>query len=134
MCGFVRDQSVLRVEVSAGVTIAGDEPFGTLRLYLAATLSRFCRPAQDVVELDGFVHGSIKVDEAGERRDSVARRVAWIRRGAGHDPRPCEQLASWYGEAGHDDEAHRVLPLTPPPRSNEGKAPRSSPSSAHSTS
>ncbi|MGW6358542.1 oxidoreductase [Streptomyces sp. NPDC055092] len=69
----------------------------------------------NVVELDGFVYGSIKVDEAGERRESVgwrnsvARRVAWIRRCPGYNPQPYEQLASWYRKAGHDDEARRVL-------------------------
>ncbi|UNS99366.1 oxidoreductase [Streptomyces tubbatahanensis] len=69
----------------------------------------------DVVELDGFVYGSVKVDEGGERReavgrrDSVARRVAWIRRSPGYNPQPYEQLASWYRKAGHDDEARRVL-------------------------
>ncbi|MGW2407057.1 oxidoreductase [Streptomyces sp. NPDC001739] len=69
----------------------------------------------DVVELDGFVYGSIKMDEAGERReavgrqDSVARRVAWIRRSPGYSPQPYEQLASWYRKAGHDDDARRVL-------------------------
>lgn len=69
----------------------------------------------DVVELDGFVYSSIKVDEAGERReavgrrDSVAHRVAWIRRSPGYSPQPYEQLASWYRKAGHDDDARRVL-------------------------
>ncbi|MFD9882580.1 oxidoreductase [Streptomyces alboflavus] len=69
----------------------------------------------DVVELDGFVYGSIKVDEAGERReavgrrDSVAHRLAWIRRSPGYNPQPYEQLASWYRRAGHDDDARRVL-------------------------
>ncbi|MFE0331897.1 oxidoreductase [Streptomyces sp. NPDC058960] len=69
----------------------------------------------DVVELDGFVYGSIKVDEAGERREalgrrnSVAHRVAWIRRSPGYNPQPYEQLASWYRKAGHDDDARRVL-------------------------
>ncbi|MFC6061794.1 hypothetical protein [Streptomyces ochraceiscleroticus] len=69
----------------------------------------------DVVELDGFVYGSIKVAEAGERReavrqpDSVTRRVAWIRRSPGYSPQPYEQLASWYRKAGHDDDARRVL-------------------------
>jgi hypothetical protein len=69
----------------------------------------------DVVELDGFVYGSIKVAEAGERReavgarDSVARRVAWVRRSPGYSPQPYEQLASWYRTAGHDDDARRVL-------------------------
>ncbi|MFE5602216.1 oxidoreductase [Streptomyces coelicoflavus] len=69
----------------------------------------------DVVELDGFVYGSVKVDEAGERREalgrrgSVAHRVAWIRRSPGYSPQPYEQLASWYRKAGHDDDARRVL-------------------------
>ncbi|MCZ0984856.1 hypothetical protein O1M54_02470 [Streptomyces diastatochromogenes] len=69
----------------------------------------------DTVELDGFVYGSIKVAEAGERReavarrDSVAHRVAWIRRSPGYNPQPYEQLASWYRKAGHDDDARRVL-------------------------
>ncbi|SDO36247.1 hypothetical protein SAMN04487981_110116 [Streptomyces sp. cf386] len=72
----------------------------------------------DVVELDGFVYGSIKVadaDAAGERREavgprgSVARRIAWIRRGPGYSPQPYEQLATWYRTVGHDDDARRVL-------------------------
>ncbi|MEU8825456.1 oxidoreductase [Streptomyces sp. NPDC048636] len=69
----------------------------------------------DVVELDGFVYGSIKMDEAGGRReavgqrDSVAHRVAWIRRSPGYSPQPYEQLASWYRKAGHDGDARRVL-------------------------
>ncbi|MFD3588711.1 oxidoreductase [Streptomyces sp. NPDC058683] len=63
----------------------------------------------DVVELDGFVYGSIKVAETGERRDSVAHRVAWIRRSPGYNPQPYEQLASWYRKAGHDDDGRRVL-------------------------
>ncbi|MFF4344194.1 oxidoreductase [Kitasatospora sp. NPDC001540] len=63
----------------------------------------------DVVELDGFVYGSIKTDGAGERRNSAAHRVAWIRRGPGYHPQPYEQLASWYRKAGHDDDARRVL-------------------------
>ncbi|MFC8512777.1 oxidoreductase [Streptomyces sp. NPDC057257] len=69
----------------------------------------------EVVELDGFVYGSIKVTEAGERREAVARpdstahRLAWIRRTPGYSPQPYEQLASWYRKAGHDDEARRVL-------------------------
>ncbi|SEC21003.1 hypothetical protein SAMN04490357_1451 [Streptomyces misionensis] len=69
----------------------------------------------DVVELDGFVYGSIKMDEAGERREavtrrgSVAHRMAWIRRSPGYSPQPYEQLASWYRKVGHDDDARRVL-------------------------
>ncbi|MER6065018.1 oxidoreductase [Streptomyces sp. NPDC001792] len=69
----------------------------------------------DVVELDGFVYGSIKAVEAGERREAVGRRhpvayrVEWIRRSPGYSPQPYEQLASWYRMAGHDDDARRVL-------------------------
>ncbi|MGW7048790.1 oxidoreductase [Streptomyces avermitilis] len=69
----------------------------------------------DVVELDGFVYGSIKMDDAGERREAVGRRhpvahrVAWIRRNPGYSPQPYEQLASWYRKVGHDDDARRVL-------------------------
>ncbi|MFI9341144.1 oxidoreductase [Streptomyces sp. NPDC052773] len=69
----------------------------------------------DVVELDGFVYGSIKEEDSGERReavgrrDSVAHRVAWVRRSPGYSPQPYEQLASWYRKAGHDDDARRVL-------------------------
>ncbi|MBW8795464.1 MAG: oxidoreductase [Streptomyces sp.] len=69
----------------------------------------------EVVELDGFVYGSIRGDETGAgteaagRRNSVAHRVAWIRRSPGYNPQPYEQLASWYRKAGHDDEARRVL-------------------------
>jgi len=68
----------------------------------------------DVVELDGFVYGSVKEEVAGERReavgrrDSVAHRVAWVRRSPGYSPQAYEQLASWYRKAGHDD-ARRVL-------------------------
>ncbi|MFB6783043.1 MULTISPECIES: oxidoreductase [unclassified Streptomyces] len=63
----------------------------------------------DVVELDGFVYGSIKMDEAVRQRESVTHRVAWIRRSPGYSPQPYEQLASWYRKAGHDDDARRVL-------------------------
>ncbi|MEU4658497.1 oxidoreductase [Streptomyces sp. NPDC023723] len=58
------------------------------------------------VELDGFVYGAIRADRD---RNSVAERVAWLRRGPGYHPQPYEQLASWYRKAGHDDEARRVL-------------------------
>ncbi|MEU2603107.1 oxidoreductase [Streptomyces albus] len=69
----------------------------------------------EVVELDGFVYGSVKVIESGEPRDaagqvrSVADRLAWIRRSPGYSPQPYEQLAGWYRSVGHDDDARRVL-------------------------
>ncbi|MGP3988872.1 oxidoreductase [Streptomyces sp. 3N207] len=92
-------------------------PSGTVDLR-AAQVSYLHESEQswpDVVELDGFVYGSIKVVEAGEPRDaagqqrSVADRLAWIRRSPGYSPQPYEQLASWYRTVGHDDDARRVL-------------------------
>lgn len=68
-----------------------------------------------VVELDGFVYGSIETFEAGRRRETVGRREAvvrrldWIRRSPDYSPQPYEQLASWYRKVGHDDDARRVL-------------------------
>lgn len=72
----------------------------------------------EVVELDGFVYGSVKVaatDGTGERREavgarsSVTRRLEWIGRSPGYSPQPYEQLALWYRTVGHDDDARRVL-------------------------
>lgn len=92
-------------------------PSGTVDLR-AAQVSSFHegeRSWPDVVELDGFVYGSIKVVAAGEPRDaagrerSVADRLVWIRRSPGYSPQPYEQLASWYRTVGHDDDARRVL-------------------------
>jgi hypothetical protein len=39
----------------------------------------------------------------------VERRVAWVRRHPGYAAQPYEQLASWYRQIGHDDDARRVL-------------------------
>ncbi|MET7719074.1 hypothetical protein [Streptomyces sp. NPDC005407] len=67
-----------------------------------------------VVELDGFVYGSIKV----KRRASDGRRwdvgVPWLAgRGYGAARATARsrtsKLASWYRRAGHDDDARRVL-------------------------
>lgn len=92
-------------------------PSGTvdLRGALVSCLHDSNHSWPDVVELDGLVYGSVKENEAGERRetverrDSVARRMAWIRRSPGYNPQPYEQLASWYRKDGHDDDARRVL-------------------------
>jgi hypothetical protein len=61
----------------------------------------------DVVRLQGLVYGSLQPAEGG--RDDVARRVAWVRREPGYAPQPYEQLASWYRQVGHEDDARRVL-------------------------
>ncbi|WP_234306666.1 hypothetical protein [Streptomyces sp. NRRL F-2799] len=122
--------------------------------------SDHCWP--DVVELDGFVYDSIKVDEAGERReageqrDTVARRVAWIRRSPSRTPGQTAPSASnsapgraCVGAPARCDRRLWLRPLagrrpapradvaggrcpsalTLPPPSNEAKAPPSSPSS-----
>lgn len=84
------------------------------------------------VHLDGFVYGSLQSAQppaaapapsaprpaagpapAGQRpasgQDSVRRRLDWVRRGAGYAPQPYEQLAAWYRQIGHVDDARRVL-------------------------
>ncbi|MFI0908770.1 oxidoreductase [Streptomyces sioyaensis] len=62
----------------------------------------------EVVRLQGFVYGSLQREEE-VRRDGVACRVAWIRREPDYAPQPYEQLANWYRQVGHDDDARRVL-------------------------
>ncbi|MFF1292811.1 MULTISPECIES: oxidoreductase [unclassified Streptomyces] len=60
------------------------------------------------VRLQGFTYGSLH--EGGElQASSVERRVAWVRRHPGYAAQPYEQLASWYRQIGHDDDARRVL-------------------------
>ncbi|MFE2737417.1 oxidoreductase [Streptomyces sp. NPDC059349] len=62
----------------------------------------------DTVRLQGFTYGSLH--ETGELQTSnVERRVAWIRRHPDYAAQPYEQLASWYRQIGHDDDARRVL-------------------------
>ncbi|WP_347877118.1 hypothetical protein [Streptomyces albus] len=62
----------------------------------------------DVVRLQGFVYGELHGDDDGGR-DAVGHRLAWIRREPGYAPQPYEQLAGWYRQIGHDDDARRVL-------------------------
>lgn len=62
----------------------------------------------DVVRLRGFTYGSLD-DEDGSPANSAAHRVTWIRRNPGYASQPYEQLAAWYRQIGHDDEARRVL-------------------------
>ena len=62
-----------------------------------------------VVRLQGFGYGSLQSEEGGLRGSDVARRVAWIRREPGYAPQPYEQLASWYRQVGHEDDARKVL-------------------------
>ncbi|SEE20879.1 hypothetical protein SAMN05216489_05853 [Streptomyces sp. 3213] len=62
----------------------------------------------DVVRLQGFGYASIQ-SEDGLRGYGVNRRVEWVRREPGYAPQPYEQLASWYRQVGHEDDARKVL-------------------------
>ncbi|MFI1722711.1 oxidoreductase [Streptomyces sp. NPDC020489] len=60
------------------------------------------------LRLQGFTYGSLH--ENGEHQASgVDRRLAWIGRHPGYAAQPYEQLAAWYRQIGHDDDARRVL-------------------------
>ncbi|WP_043673830.1 hypothetical protein [Streptomyces xylophagus] len=61
-----------------------------------------------VVRLQGFSYASLQSKD-GPRGHDVTRRVAWIRREPGYAPQPYEQLASWYRQIGHEDDARKVL-------------------------
>jgi len=61
-----------------------------------------------VVRLQGFGYASIQ-SEDGPHGHDVTRRVEWIRREPGYAPQPYEQLANWYRQVGHEDDARRVL-------------------------
>lgn len=60
----------------------------------------------EAVLLHGFVYGTLADGAPGH---DAARRIAWLRRTPGYAPQPYEQLAAWYRQVGHDDEARRVL-------------------------
>ncbi|MFG2368709.1 oxidoreductase [Streptomyces mirabilis] len=61
-----------------------------------------------IVRLQGFSYASIQSRD-GLRGYDATRRVEWIRREPGYAPQPYEQLASWYRQVGHEDDARRVL-------------------------
>ncbi len=60
------------------------------------------------VRLQGFTYGAL-TEEDDSRQNSVKDRVAWICRDRGYASQPYEQLATWYRQIGHDDDARRVL-------------------------
>ncbi|MHC3468801.1 oxidoreductase [Streptomyces sp. 7R007] len=60
------------------------------------------------VRLRGFTYGSLH-DRDVDGVDSAAARLAWLDRDPGYASQPYEQLASWYRQLGHDDDARRVL-------------------------
>jgi hypothetical protein len=62
----------------------------------------------DTVRLQGFTYGSLH--ETGDlEAASPEQRIAWLRRNPGYAAQPYEQLAGWYRQIGHDDDARRVL-------------------------
>ena len=61
-----------------------------------------------VVRLQGFGYASIQSEE-GLRGYDVGSRIEWVRREPGYAPQPYEQLASWYRQVGHEDDARKVL-------------------------
>ncbi|MFB8138664.1 oxidoreductase [Streptomyces parvus] len=79
-----------------------------LRGARAAVLHDSERSWPGEVRLDGFVYGSLRSDGTAPREDA-GRRLAWLRRNPGYAPQPYEQLAACYRQAGHDDDARRVL-------------------------
>jgi hypothetical protein len=62
----------------------------------------------ETVRLQGFTYGSLHETGAPDTA-AVERRVAWVRRQPGYAAQPYEQLAAWYRQIGHDDDARRVL-------------------------
>ncbi|MGF0166298.1 oxidoreductase [Streptomyces koyangensis] len=86
------------------------KPAGTvdLRGATVTALHDRARSWPDEVRLDGFVYGSLH-SEAAPGQENVTRRLAWLRRNPGYAPQPYEQLAACYRQAGHDDDARRVL-------------------------
>lgn len=86
------------------------KPSGTVDLQGATVTALHDREGSwpDEVRLDGFVYGSLHAKGTPGRED-VGRRLAWLRRNPGYAPQPYEQLAACYRQAGHDDDARRVL-------------------------
>ncbi|MFE5138437.1 oxidoreductase [Streptomyces fagopyri] len=85
-------------------------PSGPMDLQNARAAAIHDRPDiwPDTVRLQGFTYGSLH-ESSGFQTTSVERRVAWIRRHPGYAAQPYEQLAVWYRQIGHDDDARRVL-------------------------
>ncbi|MDH6221812.1 oxidoreductase [Streptomyces pseudovenezuelae] len=61
-----------------------------------------------LVRLQGFSYASIQSKDGLRGYDAI-RRVEWIRREPGYAPQPYEQLATWYRQVGHEDDARKVL-------------------------
>ncbi|MEV8022387.1 oxidoreductase [Streptomyces sp. NPDC086554] len=107
-CGTALDCA--RMQVGVFVFTPAEPPSGTMDLEdaRAATIRDRENAWPDTVRLQGFTYGSLH--ESGDLQESsVERRLAWIRRQPGYAAQPYEQLAAWYRQIGHDDDARRVL-------------------------
>ncbi|OLZ65510.1 oxidoreductase [Streptomyces sp. IMTB 2501] len=99
-----------RMQAGVFVFTPAEPPSGQVNLENARAMTVHDREDAwpDTVRLQGFTYGSLH--ESGDlRTTSVERRVAWIRRHPGYSAQPYEQLAVWYRQIGHDDDARRVL-------------------------
>ncbi|MFF0000156.1 oxidoreductase [Streptomyces avermitilis] len=99
-----------RMQVGVLVFTPAEPPSGQMDLQNARAMAVHDREDAwpGTVRLQGFTYGSL--NETGDLHEAlVERRVAWIRRHPGYAAQPYEQLASWYRQIGHDDDARRVL-------------------------
>ncbi|MFE0135820.1 oxidoreductase [Streptomyces sp. NPDC059037] len=99
-----------RMQAGVFVFTPAEPPSGLMNLQDARATTVHDREDvwPDTVRLQGFTYGSLH--ENGDLQErSVERRVAWIRRHPGYAAQPYEQLAAWYRQIGHDDDARRVL-------------------------
>ncbi|MFE9445795.1 oxidoreductase [Streptomyces sp. NPDC006602] len=99
-----------RMQAGVLVFTPGEPPSGLVDLQdaRAAAVHDRADAWPDTVRLQGFTYGSLH--ESGDvHAASVEQRVAWIRRHPGYAAQPYEQLAVWYRQIGHDDDARRVL-------------------------
>ncbi|MEW2134187.1 oxidoreductase [Streptomyces sp. NPDC005435] len=99
-----------RMQAGVFVFTPAERPSGAVDLRNARVVTVHDREDAwpDTVRLQGFTYGFLH--ESGDpRAASVDRRVAWIRRHPGYAAQPYEQLAAWYRQIGHDDDARRVL-------------------------
>lgn len=99
-----------RMRTGAFVFTPAEPPSGPVDLQGAHATSVYDRAGAwpDIVRLQGFTYGSLHPENA-LRTNSAAYRVQWISREPGYAAQPYEQLATWYRQIGHDDDARRVL-------------------------
>ncbi|MEW2217500.1 pentapeptide repeat-containing protein [Streptomyces globisporus] len=99
-----------RMQAGALVFTPAAPPAGEVDLRDAKTAALHDRTDRwpPTVHLQGFTYGSLHESD-GVTAASFASRLAWLGRDPGYAAQPYEQLALWYRQIGHDDEARRVL-------------------------